>query len=192
MNYLAHAHLARSSDEFLLGSIIGDFVKGSIEDLFSPQITSGIVFHRRVDAFADGHEMSRASRALFRAQHRRYAGVILDICYDHFLAKNWSAYADADFTSFIAHVYATLRHYRNILPTGLQAVMPRMMRQNWLACYRTLEGVDITLSRMARRISRQNVLAESIGEIRENYRLLERNFHVFYPELVDFARSYCR
>jgi acyl carrier protein phosphodiesterase len=190
MNYLAHAYLAESSDEFLIGSIMGDFVKGPVDDLFTPQIASGVVFHRRVDTFADNHEISRASRNLFSPRCRRYAGVILDICNDHFLSRNWSVYTNSDLSEFITRVYETLQRYHDILPARLQSVLPRMVRQNWLSCYRTLGGVDITLGRIAQRIHRENALDDSIGEIRKNYRQLERNFHVFFPDLVDFANSF--
>jgi acyl carrier protein phosphodiesterase len=190
MNYLAHAYLAESSDEFLIGSIMGDFVKGPVDDLFTPQIASGVVFHRRVDTFADNHEISRASRNLFSPRCRRYAGVILDICNDHFLSRNWSVYTNSDLSEFITRVYETLQRYHDILPARLQLVLPRMVRQNWLSCYRTLGGVDITLGRIAQRIHRENALDDSIGEIRKNYGQLERNFHVFFPDLVDFANSF--
>lgn len=190
MNYLAHAFLAGPADEFLIGSIMGDFVKGSVDDLFTDRITGGILFHRRVDAFADSHALSRASRGLFSPQRRRYAGVILDICYDHFLSKHWSVYTDGDLAEFITRVYAALQRYHDILPARLQAVLPQMVRQNWLGCYGTLDGVDITLRRIARRIRRENSLAESIGDIRKNYRQLERNFRIFFPDLVDFAQPF--
>jgi len=190
MNYLAHAYLAESSDEFLIGSIMGDFVKGPVDDLFTPQIASGVVFHRRVDTFADNHEISRASRNLFSPRCRRYAGVILDICNDHFLSRNWSVYTNSDLSEFITRVYETLQRYHDILPARLQLVLPRMVRQNWLSCCRTLGGVDITLGRIAQRIHRENALDDSIGEIRKNYGQLERNFHVFFPDLVDFANSF--
>ena len=190
MNYLAHAYLAESSDEFLIGSIMGDFVKGPVDDLFTPQIASGVVFHRRVDTFADNHEISRASRNLFSPRCRRYAGVILDICNDHFLSRNWSVYTNSDLSEFITRVYETLQRYHDILPARLQLVLPRMVRQNWLSCYRTLGGVDITLGRIAQRIHRENALDDSIGEIRKNYGQLEHNFHVFFPDLVDFANSF--
>jgi acyl carrier protein phosphodiesterase len=65
-----------------------------------------------------------------------------------------------------------------------------MVQQNWLNCYRTLGGVDITLGRIAQRIHRKNTLDDSIGEIRKNYGQLERNFHAFFPDLIDFARSF--
>jgi acyl carrier protein phosphodiesterase len=194
MNYLAHAFLAKSSDEFLIGSIIGDFVKGSVGQTYSSDITNGILFHRHVDTFADTHHLSLASRSLFSKQRRRYAGIIIDICYDHFLSKHWSSYADTELSGFIERVYSALTRYRRILPPKLQAVLPRMFKQNWLACYRTLEGVDITLNRIAKRIMRENYLNGSIDEVMDNYQQLEINFLDFFPDLLDFTRAFsdCR
>ena len=190
MNYLAHAYLAESSDEFLIGSFIGDFVKGSVGKSFSSEMTRGIRFHRQVDAFADAHHLSRNSRNLFSHQRRRYAGIILDICYDHFLSKHWSSYTDKELSGFINRVYALLEHYRRILPETLQVVLPRMFKQNWLACYRTLEGVDMTLNRIAKRITRENRLSGSIGEIKDNYKELETNFLNFFPDLLTFSEPF--
>lgn len=190
MNYLAHAFLAESSDDFLLGSIIGDFVKGSVGKKYSSEITNGILFHRQVDTYADTHHLSRTSRRLFSHRRRRYAGVILDICYDHFLSIHWSNYAETELSRFIDRIYMILLRYRSILPEKLQAVLPRMFKQNWLACYRTLEGVDMTLNRIAKRITRENDLSGSIDEVKENYYQLEKNFLHFFPDLLKFAQPF--
>ena len=190
MNYLAHAYLAESSDEFLIGSFIGDFVKGSVGAHFSAEITNGIVFHRQVDTFTDSHKLTRASRSLFSPHRRRFAGIIIDICYDHFLSRHWSTYADTELPAFIERIYAVLKRHRSILPLKLQTVLPRMFKQNWLACYLTLDGVDITLNRIAKRISRENCLNGSIDEVKNNYQRLEENFLTFFPDLLDFAQPY--
>lgn len=192
MNYLAHAYLAEASDEYLVGSFMGDFVKGPVADGYSPEITSGILFHRRIDAYADGHALTRSSRNLFSPLRRRYAGIILDICYDHFLSKHWSVYADSELSSFINRVYEALNRHRDILPVRLQSVLPRMQAQNWLGCYRSLDGVDLTLRRIAKRIQRKNYLEGSIREIRSNYPHLEKNFLAFFPDLLEFAESFQR
>ncbi len=190
MNYLAHAYLAESSDEFLVGSFIGDFVKGSVGENFSTEIANGIHFHRRVDTYADNHKLTRTSRNFFSRKRRRYAGIILDICYDHFLSKHWSTYAEAELSGFIERIYSVLKRHRSILPQKLQTVLPRMLEQDWLACYRTLDGVDITLNRIAKRITRANFLSGSVDEVQSNYRRLEDNFLAFFPDLLEFAQPF--
>ena len=191
MNYLAHSYLAAGSDEFLLGSFMGDFVKGKIENQYSRAIAQGIIFHRKVDTFADSHVLTVDCRKLFSPYRRRFAGVIVDICYDHFLAKYWDTYASMDLCEFAQHVYKVIQTHSRILPPKLQDVLPRMRQQNWLAKYGTLDGVKITMERISKRVSQNNPLSGSIEEIIHNYSALESNFSSFFPDLIEFARSYC-
>jgi acyl carrier protein phosphodiesterase len=192
MNYLAHLYLADTSDEFLIGSFLGDFVKGSIGNQYSREMSNGIIFHRKIDTYADTHEKTSASRNLFSRKKRRFAGIILDICYDHFLSKHWSEYSDTALPEFIAHVYDLLQKYQDIFPQRLKSVLPRLIDQNWLGTYLTLKGVEITLNRIAKRISRKNSLEGSLSEIRSNYADLETNFLAFFPDLVAFGKSFTR
>jgi len=191
MNYLAHSYLAAGSDEFLLGSFLGDFVGGKIKNRYSKTIEQGIVFHRKVDTYTDAHASTADCRKQFSSYRRRYAGVIVDICYDHFLSKYWTTYASVDLGEFASHVYTVIQTYSSILPPRLQDVLPRMQRQNWLLTYGTLNGVRITLERISKRVSDNNPLIGSIEEVIENYDRLEKNFLRFFPDLIEFARSYC-
>jgi acyl carrier protein phosphodiesterase len=190
MNYLAHLFLADDSDEFLIGSFLGDFVKGAVDDRYSEEITRGIIFHRKIDTYADAHERTVASRNLFKPERRRFAGIIVDICYDHFLAKHWPNYSDIKLSAFISYVYETLQTYYEILPERLKYILPRMIKQNWLESYQTIDGVEITLNRISKRITKENSLKGSIEEIRLNYNALEKNFLDFLPDLVVYAKSY--
>lgn len=191
MNYLAHLYLAVGSDEFLLGSLLGDFVKGNMRNDYSDAIEQGIIFHRKVDVFADSHSTTVHCKNLFSSKRRRFAGVIVDICYDHFLSKHWSNYSHIELDAFAAHVYTVLQEHYEILPERLQKALPRMRRQNWLSAYGTLKGVEITLNRISKRITRQDMLFGAVNEVSDNYDRLEKNFFAFFPDLIDFARSYC-
>jgi acyl carrier protein phosphodiesterase len=190
MNYLAHLYLADDSDEFLIGSFLGDFVKGALGDRYSEEISRGIIFHRKIDAYADAHERTLASRNLFSPERRRFAGIIVDICYDHFLAKHWINYSDIKLSVFISYVYETLQKFNEILPEKLKPILPRMIKQNWLESYQFIEGVEITLNRISKRITKKNSLKGSIEEIRLNYNALEKDFLDFFPDVVAYAKSY--
>jgi len=190
MNYLAHAFLADTSEEFLIGSLIGDFVKGAVRKRYSNEVTQGIIFHRKIDAFTDSHRMIVESRHLFSGKQRRYAGIVLDICCDHFLSRHWSIYSDTQLADFISWVYVVLQKHALILPQRFQSVLPRMLQQNWLACYRSLQGVEMTLERISRRIAHDIHLNEAMRDIQNNYKNLERNFLVFFPDLIQFAKDY--
>jgi acyl carrier protein phosphodiesterase len=189
MNYLAHAYLGDRDAEFMLGSLIGDFVKGTPGPPYSPAIIDGIVFHRRIDTYADSHRATLASRNLFMPRLRRYAGIIMDICYDHFLSKNWDRYSPENLFDFIQRTYALLQTYRSILPPRLETVLPRMRDQDWLACYRSLQGVDLTLKRMSKRLRHPDGFDGAMDDIFRHYAQLEKNFFDFFPDIVQYGRS---
>jgi acyl carrier protein phosphodiesterase len=190
MNYLAHAYLANTADRFMIGNLIADFVKGSVDKNYEPEIAAGIVFHRKVDAFADGHKRTAASRRLFAPARRRTAGIVLDICYDHFLAKNWGRYADIDLAVFISCIYDLLQSHTDLLPERFRQVFPRMLEQNWLASYQSLQGVQLALTRISRRLRGNIRLDDAMADITANYGALEANFSAFFPDLIEFARNY--
>ena len=92
MNYLAHLYLAKDSTESMIGGILGDFVKGSGKEQYPDKIKKGIELHRKIDSYTDSHPMTQASRRLYRPPWRRFAGVIVDLCCDHFLYRHWLAH----------------------------------------------------------------------------------------------------
>ncbi len=190
MNYLAHAYLADTTDEFLVGNLIADFVKGQIGKDYSGQMAEGILFHRKIDTFADNHAMTAASRRLFKPERRRTAGIVLDICYDHFLAKNWARYADIELAAFIARIYDLLQLHLEDLPERFRSIFPRMRAQNWLASYDSLDGVQLALTRISRRLSGGIRLEEAMPDIVANYAALAANFSAFFPDLIEFSRNY--
>ena len=190
MNYLAHAYLAGANDRFQVGNLIADFVKGSAGRTYGGQIAAGIIFHRKVDGYADNHELTVASRKLFAPERRRTAGVVLDICFDHFLAKNWQQYADIELQEFVERLYDLLQSHLDLLPDRFREVFPRMRQQNWLTSYRSLKGVELALTRMSRRLSGDIQLNDAMTDINANYGALEGNFAAFFPDLIEFARNY--
>lgn len=191
MNYLAHIYLAGDSEESLLGNIMGDFVKGSIGNGFHPEIERGIRTHRRVDVFTDSHEIFKASKKLISPGRRRFAGVIIDITFDHFLSKNWASYSDTELKPFIRKTYELLKRSEAMLPEKFRLFLPTMIEEDWLGSYNTLEGtgtaIDRISERLSRRFQRENTLKGAIEEVESNYRELEDNFNAFFPELISFV-----
>jgi acyl carrier protein phosphodiesterase len=114
----------------------------------------------------------------------------MDICYDHFLAKHWRRYADVDLAVFISRIYELLQTHIDILPERFRQVFPRMLEQNWLATYQSLQGVRLALTRISRRLSGNIRLDDAMVDIAVNYGPLEENFFAFFPDLIEFARNY--
>src|SRR6476661_6124760 len=116
MNYLAHLFLSEGTPESLIGNLLGDFVKGTPVNLYPEEIRKGIDLHRKVDSYTDSHAIVRSSKSLVCADRRRFAGVLIDVFYDHFLAKNWLEYSEIPLRDFSRHVYKILQDNRDILP----------------------------------------------------------------------------
>ncbi|MFI5322278.1 MAG: ACP phosphodiesterase [Thermodesulfobacteriota bacterium] len=193
MNYLAHIYLAEGSEESVLGNLMGDFVKGAIGNNYEPEIEKGIWTHRKIDVFTDSHEKFKASKKLMSPERRRFAGIIIDLAFDHFLAKNWLYYSDTELDRFIQKKYELLSKHKPMLPEQMRHFLPRMIEEDWLGSYCTLEGtgvaIDRTSRRLKRRFNRENTLTGAIEEVETNYMELESNFKAFFPQLISYVED---
>ena len=189
MNFLAHLYLADRRPEALLGSLMGDFVKGPLAGRFPPELAQALAQHRRIDAFTDAHPIVRVSRARVAPARRRFAGIMVDVFYDHFLALHWEDYADEPLEAFTREVYALLRTRAAILPERLRQIAPHMAQLDWLGSYRRVEAVHEALDRMGERLKRGNALLGAGQELTANYAGLEADFRAFFPEVIRFAED---
>ena len=189
MNYLAHLLLAEQSPEGWLGALMGDFVKGRLDPSLGAVLRRGILLHRRIDSFTDAHPTHRASRDRIAGGRRRFAGIIVDLSYDHFLALRWGRHSAAPLDAFTARVYAALAGGRELLPPRLARIAPRMIAQDWLGSYRDLDALGAALDGVAARSRRGAPLAGAIEEVRRCYRGLGDDFDAFFPELAAHAKA---
>ena len=190
MNFLAHFFLAAKIDDSFIGHMLGDFVKGRAIDSYSHEIRAAILLHRKVDAFTDAHPVTRISRQRISLGRRRFAGVLIDVCYDHFLARHWRLFSDQALKDFTQRVYSELLACPAHLPERLRRILVPMASGDWLAAYQHLESVGKALDRIAGRLTRGAAFLGGIDEIRSNYYGLERDFLLFFPQLVDFTTTY--
>jgi acyl carrier protein phosphodiesterase len=190
VNFLAHMALSCADDDLLLGGLLGDFVKGTPEGRFSPGVSEGIRLHRAIDRFADGHALARASRRRISPARRRFAGVIVDVCYDHFLARHWSRFSPEELGAFVRRVYGILSARQSILPERLTRILPRMISEDWLTAYTRLDQVGLVLDRISARLSRGACFLRAVTEIEAHYAELETDFLAFFPELIAFCADW--
>jgi acyl carrier protein phosphodiesterase len=189
MNYLAHLLLSENHPESRIGNIMGDFVKGNLEQYktqYSQEIINGIKLHRKVDEFTDTHRIYLKSKRRI-VDNRRFSGIIIDVCYDHFLTKHWAMFSDENLDSFVSNIYTELQNNQHILPPNLQQALPRMIAENWLGSYRTPEGVGLAFARIARRLKRENTLGTALDELMNNYSGIESDFLSFFPEVMSYV-----
>lgn len=189
MNFLAHLHLSGDSPEIIVGNMMGDFVKGRLDERYPGGITKGLELHRRIDTFAGSHPAFMASRRRIDPRFGHYRGILVDLFYDHFLAAEWACFADEAFPAFLARVERILNDYAQILPEQLRARVPDILHE-WLPSYREAEGIDLVLRRMARRLSRSNPLGEGGGELIRHYRELRSDFLDFFPDLEAYVAPF--
>lgn len=183
MNFLAHLYLCDRTDEALLGSLYGDFMKGYRVTDFVPEIQQGIRLHQYIDTFTDDHVVFRRSKRRIHPDRRRYAGVLIDIFYDHFLALHWSDYSSQSLEAFTQEVYRVLERHYEILPGRLKQIAPHLVRDNWLMAYANELGLHQTFQRLAQRIQRQNQVSHSLDDLRTHRMMLYQDFCSFFPEL---------
>jgi acyl carrier protein phosphodiesterase len=188
VNFLAHLYLSDGSDEGLLGSLMGDFVKGPIGERYPPGIARGIALHRRIDTFTDAHEIVLRSKARVSAQRRRFGGIMVDMFYDHFLARDWLRFSTEPLPAFTRRTYALLDEHRDLLPERLQYLSRHMIQGDWLGSYAGVGAIGDSLDGMGRRLKRENPLRDSVEELRRHYDDFAADFHAFMPQLIDFVR----
>jgi acyl carrier protein phosphodiesterase len=186
MNYLAHLYLARPAHEAMLGALLGDFVFGlAALDAYSAVERREILLHRRVDRYTDEHPLVAGSRRLFGDGRRRYAGIALDVYYDHCLARDWHRYGDVPLDAFTAPFYRYLLSRQEQLPERLRRIAPSMAAHDWLGSYRERDSVDRAVARIATRLSRNgDRLVECLDDLRRHEAEIAAGFDAFFPQLV--------
>ena len=182
MNYLAHLDLAYPNAGLVVGNFIGDHVRNKDLPAFSAAIQAGVAMHRSIDSFTDKHNVTIALRQLLFAKHRHLARVLMDVFYDHYLAKHFDVYHDMPLSEFIAKVQPILQKYESVLPHTAQRYLAGMVSQDWLAKYQTQEGIAHILQKMAHR-SGLTELADGAKSLAIHYNALQSGFELFYPDL---------
>jgi acyl carrier protein phosphodiesterase len=187
LNFLAHLLLSSYDDEEMLGNLLGDFVRKGGEEHYGEAIQRGILLHRRIDGFTDGHPVFRRSRRRVREPLRRYGGIAVDLFYDHILAATFNDYHDTSLEQFARRAYRLLQRYEPILPMRLQRIMPAMIGQDWLVSYREIGGIERALLGISGRLSRPNELAATVEDLHLFYDEFSADFREFFPAVTAFA-----
>lgn len=184
MNHLAHLYLSRHSEKMMVGNFIADGVKGKKYLDFDAEISKGIVMHRAIDTFTDTHEIVSHSKSFFRKKYGLYSAVLIDLFYDHFLAKNWKYYSSMPLLFFTEFTYKVFEKYNDAMPERYQFMFPYMQKENWLLNYGHLEGIQRSLTGMSRRIKNNPGIENGTWDLRIHYEEVETDFGNYFPELI--------
>jgi acyl carrier protein phosphodiesterase len=190
MNFLAHLFLGPQDPQQALGSVLGDFVRGPVAKLELPQgVREGIWLHRRIDSFTDAHPLISVSKTRVSPVRRRYAGIMIDMFYDHLLARHWESFSDQSIEEFTRGMYALLLKQRDVIPANAWPVISRMVEHDWLTSYARLSNLHQALDNIALRLRRSNPLPGSADELERDYAGFEADFLAFMPQVMAFSRS---
>ncbi len=187
MNYLAHLYLSGSNPDLIIGNFIADAVKGKQIENFSDEIIKGIKLHRQIDMFTDSHPVLERGKEALRPKFRKYAGVVMDVFGDHFLAKNWNDYSKTDLRDYSEHMYSFLHKHKDIFPEKARYTLHYMSMQDWLTNYRHIEGVKRALSGLSRRTTFASGMENAHKELERHYLFYQTIFHEFLPDLIRFV-----
>jgi acyl carrier protein phosphodiesterase len=187
VNFLAHAYLSGSDPEVLFGNFVADGIKGTTAEAYPPGIKKGIVLHRAIDQYTDSHVVVKQSVSRLQPVFHKYAVVIVDIYFDHFLARYWQEYSQEDLVDFSQKVYETLISRYRWLPPRTKRALPFMIAQNWLVGYANLRDLDRVFRGMSRRSRFDSGMEKAVGFLQLHYADFESDFRNFFPQLVAFC-----
>jgi acyl carrier protein phosphodiesterase len=187
MNFLAHIYLSGNNKTIAIGNFIADGIRGKDYKKFPKDIQIGILLHREIDVFTDGHKTVRKSTKRLHENYSHYSGVIVDILYDHFLAKNWNTYSHIPLAKYVDDFYNLLEDNFEILPIRVKKMMPYMTANNWLLSYASIAGISKALEGMNRRTQNRSKMNLAVNELIEYYEDFETEFTSFFEELKVFA-----
>ncbi len=189
MNYLALLYLSFGHEEIMVGNYIADAVKGRQIERFSEQIQHGIRLHRSIDTFTDTHPIVENSKAHIGHRYRKYAGVVIDMFYNHFLAAEWEEYSSRDLIRFTGQSYKTLLKSWLIMLARMKRLLPIMAAGNWLASNAEAENVGLALKGMSRRTTFDSGIENGMEELKLHYDELKYDFSEYFPKLIDFSKN---
>ena len=190
MNFLAHLYLSDGHEHLLVGNFLADYLKNREVAALPRPVQEGVRLHRLIDSFTDRHPAVLDSVKLLRPQHRKFAPVVLDVCLDFVLAKNWGRYSDVPLPTFTSAVYEVLAKNISLMPPFLQERLPGMIAADWLLSYGTEEGLRYTFSRMQLRTRYPRFFDRAVDNFLADYQLHERNFNLFFPDLIAAVKDW--
>lgn len=190
MNFLAHIYLSGDDHDLTIGNFIADSVKGRAFEEYRPSIQEGIRLHRSIDQFTDTHPVVSQSKKRLWGKYRHFSGVIVDIYYDHFLAKNWHEFSSVPLHEYVDVFYNMITKHENALPDKVNYMLPHMIQKNWLLNYANLQGIENVMQGMSRRTKHDSKMEESVIELKTGYESFKNEFFEFFPELQEHVKAY--
>ena len=187
MNHLAHALLAAPDEDLMFGGLIADFLRGALDPALPSRVREGVRLHRAIDRTTDSHPEVAAARALFEPPLRRYAGVVLDLWFDHLLARDWDRYGVGALGDFSRTVQRLIADRQAQAPPRMQGFLRYMKANDLPRAYGDRAMIERVFADLSQRIGRENPLGDALAQIAPREAAIQRHFDAFMPDLMAWA-----
>jgi acyl carrier protein phosphodiesterase len=189
MNFLAHIFLSGPPGEVMVGNFMADSVRGNMVKKYSPEIQQGIKMHRAIDTFTDAHDVVLKSKERLRSHFGKYAPVVADVYYDHFLALHWKDFSEISLKQYTNEIYTFLEKHYSVFPERTKRFYEYMVKYDILFSYSKIEGIDRVMKGMSRRARFESGMERAADELVSNYESYKSEFHLFFPEIQQHIRN---
>jgi acyl carrier protein phosphodiesterase len=194
LNFLAHIYLSGDNDDIKIGNFLGDFVKGRLNKLTNAQYSEGVIkgmaLHREIDFFTDNHPIVRQSIDRLQPKYHKFSGIVIDMFYDHVLAKNFYQYSDISLGEYAKNFYELLEKRKSEIPEPMERMVKSMVTRNWLLGYKSYEGIEWALTGISKRLSFESGIENATEELRKDYDLYEAEFQLFFPDIINNSNKF--
>lgn len=192
MNFLAHLYLSGNDEGVMTGNFMADRVRGVEANTYEPAIARGIFLHRFIDNFTDNHEIVFKSKQRLYPKYHKYASVIVDVFYDHFLAAGFQNYSNELLRDFSQRCYSILNKNILLMPESVQVFLPYLIRYDWLNNYANIEGTGRALSGLASKARFNSNMQNAVYDLVSDYKLYKKEFEEFFPDLINYSVEYLK
>ncbi|MCG1036410.1 DUF479 domain-containing protein [Polaribacter sp. DS7-9] len=173
----------------MIGNFIADHIRGNNYQKFSKEIQQGIFLHRAIDTFTDKHPIVRQSKRRLHPRYRHYDGVIIDIFYDYFLAKNWAQYSEIPLDIYTQSIYKMFNEIAENLPLKSQNFIKYMIEYDILYNYQFKNGIERVLNGMNKRTQGKSQMNLAIEDLNILHKELEEDFTTFFKDLKEYTHQ---
>jgi acyl carrier protein phosphodiesterase len=194
LNFLAHILLSGNDDDLKIGNFLGDFVKGRLNKLTDSQYSIGVIkgmaLHREIDHFTDTHPIVKQSIDRLQPKYHKFSGIVIDMFYDHILAKNFNQYSKISLSEYSQKFYDLLEKRKTEIPEPMDRMVKSLVTRNWFLGYENYEGIDWALKGISKRLSFVSGIENAVEELKQDYNLYEAEFQIFFPEIMEHCVAF--
>ncbi len=192
MNILAHSLLSEKNEDWLLGNFMADGLSRKHWGKFSEGVQTGLLLHHVIDGYTDAHDLVKYCVSKLRISQNRYAPVVVDVLFDHYLARNFSQFSNESLNDYSAFVYSALQLKQELMTEKKRMMLKYMSAQHWLESYAEWNGFLQALAGMARRTRFPSEMEKAGDDILPFYYELESVFMAFFPMLREKTRLFLK